>query len=265
LSVSTSPDLARLGLDESHVELTLGEIARVVLLGGGRLVYGGHLDPGGYTAFLHGELDKYGRPASLLICLPWQVHRELALDELEQAGQSLGVKGEIEYLAPDGAPISAGADRGPAPEPVDDPELRRYALSGMRRHVTELCDARVLVGGKRTGFDGVMPGLIEEATLAIAGRQPVFLAGGFGGATHDAAAALGLPVDGWPRLADQEAEWIAVLDDAAAGAEFEPEQNGLAREENLRLAASHRPSDIATLVAVGLGRLRERGELGSTS
>jgi hypothetical protein len=33
-------------------------------------------------------------------------------------------------------------------------------------------------------------------------------------------------------------------------------KNGLSDEENRRLAASHRSSDIAALVSLGLGRLR---------
>jgi len=33
-------------------------------------------------------------------------------------------------------------------------------------------------------------------------------------------------------------------------------KNGLGDDENRRLAASHRPSDIAALVSLGLGRLR---------
>ena len=36
-------------------------------------------------------------------------------------------------------------------------------------------------------------------------------------------------------------------------------KNGLSDDENRRLAASHRPSDIATLVSLGLGRLRNAG------
>lgn len=262
LSVSTSPDLARLGLHESHVELTLGELTRVVILGAGRLVYGGHLDPGGYTAFLQGELDKYGRPRCLLVCLPWPIHRELALDELQRAEAMLGVNGEIEYLTVDGTPGAPDADRGAAPVPVDDPALRASALTAMRHHVTGVCDARVLVGGKRDGFQGKMPGVIEEAILAIRAAQPIFLAGGFGGATHDAAAALGLPVEGWPQLAPERGPWLDTLTAAARETGHDPTSNGLTEAENVRLSATHRPSDIATLVAAGLGRLRREGRLG---
>jgi hypothetical protein len=64
ISVSKSPDLARLGLLEAHFRLALGEIARVVLVSGGGLIYGGHLNPEGYTAFLVSRvinsLRKYG-------------------------------------------------------------------------------------------------------------------------------------------------------------------------------------------------------------
>lgn len=262
LSVSTSPDLARLGLHESHIELTLGELARVVILGGGRLVYGGHLEPGGYTAFLQGELEKYGRPGSLLVCVPWPIHRELALIELQRAEAMLGVKGEIEYLSGEGIPGAPDANRGAAPVPVDDPDLRASALTAMRRHVTDVCHARVLVGGRRDRFQGKMPGVIEEAILAIRAAQPIFLAGGFGGATHDVAAALGLPVEGWPQLAPERGPWLDTLTEAVREAGYELMLNGLTEAENLRLSATHRPSDIATLVAVGLGRLRRNGRSG---
>jgi hypothetical protein len=56
LSVSDSPDLGKLGLLESHFRMALGEIGRCVLIANGRLVYGGHLDPSGYAAFLAREL-----------------------------------------------------------------------------------------------------------------------------------------------------------------------------------------------------------------
>jgi hypothetical protein len=263
LSISGSPDLGRLGLGEVHVELALGEVTRSVLLAGGRLVYGGHLEPEGYTAFLISELEKYGHPKRpLVVCLAWQEHRERSLDELEAAEHALDVRGKIEYLALDGATVDKAADRDEAPVPVKDPELRARALTAMRRHVTELCDARVLMGGRREGFQGTLPGVIEEARLAIEAGQPVFFAGGFGGAVHDAAQTLGLGVDGWPKFSPESRDWHDALCRTAEEAGWEPTSNGLTHSENLRLAATHRPSDVATLVALGLGRLVRDGKLG---
>lgn len=255
LSVSDSPDLGRLGLAELHLRLALGEITRSVLIAGGGLVYGGHLEAGGYTAFLQSELEKYGRSDQpLLVCLAWQEHRERSVDELVAAEEALGMLGAIRYLSPDGELVDKRENRDESPQPVDDPQLRSAALTGLRRHLTEVCDARVLIGGRREGFQGAMPGVIEEASLAVRARQPMFLAGGFGGATHDAASALGLQVERWPRPADGP-EWLSSLVRASEGSDWSPELNGLSREENLRLAATHRPSDVAALVALGLGRL----------
>lgn len=263
LSISVSPDVERLGLAPLHVELALGEVTRTVLLAGGRLVYGGHLDPGGYTAFLQSELEKYGRrDRPLTVCLAWQEHRELALSELEAAEQDLSLLGRIEYLAPDGSEMDKADGRGEAPLPVEDPEFRAQALTSLRRHLTGLCDARVLIGGKREGFQGAMPGVIEEALLAIAAGQPAFFAGGFGGATYDAAKQLGLGVEGWPAFGcSAPSDWISNLESTVSEAGWVPESNGLTRDENRLLAATHRPSDVATLVAVGLGRLARDDKL----
>jgi hypothetical protein len=261
LSISGSPDLARLGLTEVHVELTLGEVARSVLLGGGGLVYGGHLDPEGYTAFLQSELEKYSRAdRPLLVCLAWQEHRERALTELEAAEAQLGIRGKIEYLSPDGSPVDKAADRDDAPVPVEDRSLRAEALTSMRRYLRDVSDARVVIGGRRDGFQGAMPGVIEETLLAVEAGQPLFLAGGFGGAAYDAAAELGLGVEDWPQMREGYDDWLASIAATAKRAEWKPESNGLTREENLRLAATHRPSDVSTLVALGLGRLRRQGE-----
>ena len=46
-------------------------------------------------------------------------------------------------------------------------------------------DARIVIGGKREGFRGAMPGIFEEVLFALERRQPLYLAGGFGGATLD--------------------------------------------------------------------------------
>jgi len=269
VSVSDTPDLARLGLGEIHLRLALGEIARVVLLGGGHLVYGGRLDPEGYTAFLQGELEKYARrDQPLLICLAWQEHRELALAELEAAERELGLYGRIVYLDDDGTPIGAGDGRGEAPTPISDAATRARALTALRHHLVSETDARFLVGGRRSGFQGAMPGVIEEALIAIQARQPVFLAAGFGGVAWDAARVLGLITSDWPDLSESSvdaahADGLAALEQAARAAEWSARANGLSDDENLRLAASHRPSEIASLVALGLGRLRSTGALGA--
>ena len=143
---------------------------------------------------------------------------------------------------------------------VAEPELRAKALTGLRRYMAAQTSARLVVGGRRSGYQWVMPGVVEEALLAVEAGHPVFLAGGFGGATADVARALGLGVPDWPELRSESdtghEDGVRALERAARQHGWSPESNGLNEEENLRLAASHRASDVASLVALGLGRLR---------
>ncbi len=268
VSVSDSPDLARLGLDESHVRIALGELARAVLVAGGELAYGGRLDPAGYTAFLQGELERYAQrhDQPLVVYLAWQEHRALSLAELDAADTNLGMHGRIVCLDAKGAPIDASEERGDAPEPVEDPAIRAHALTCLRRRLAQETGARVALGGRRSGFQGAMAGIVEELLIAIEAGQPVFLAAGFGGATWDAARALGLLSAEWPDLAGPAAEidarhadGLAELLEAARGAGWHATSNGLDEQENRRLVASHRASEVASLVALGLGRLHAAG------
>jgi len=63
-------------------------------------------------------------------------------------------------------------------------------LSHMRAEITKRTHARVVLGGKPHSFRGIMPGIVEEALLAVRNRQPLFVFGGFGGAAGLVAHAL---------------------------------------------------------------------------
>lgn len=263
ISVSESPDLARLGLTELHFRLAVGEIARCVLVSGGCLAYGGRLAPDGYTAFLAQELQKYGRrDRPLLVCLAWQEHRGMSLTAFEASRTDLGLFGQIVCLDPDGNEIDPAAGRSEQPQTIDDPALRGRSLTALRRYMAGRTDGRILIGGRRRGFQGDMPGLAEEALISLAAGRPLYLAGGFGGVTLDAAVALGVDDGAWlPQRANAPAEdprFVSAIDRLKAltsSASWTGLGNGLSGEENRRLAASHRPSEIAALVSLGLGRL----------
>lgn len=51
-------------------------------------------------------------------------------------------------------------------------------------------DARIVLGGKVEGYRGFIPGIFEEALLSLEKRRPLYLLGGFGGATEVLAEAL---------------------------------------------------------------------------
>jgi hypothetical protein len=263
LSVSESPDLGRLGLVDAHLRSALGEIARAVLDGGGRLAYGGHLRPDGYTAFLVQELERQYQHENLIqLCLAWPVHREMSAAQLRAAEDERPLAARITYLDLEGQPIDPLSGRGEEPEPVTSEDTAR-GLTAMRRFMTQLSHARVLLGGKRSGFTGRLPGLVEEALLALDAGIPLYMAAGFGGATLDIARALGLPADWFPWAGDEDgdeqlAEGRRLLAEFATRPGWSLPANGLDDDENRQLASTHRPGVIASLVSRGVGRLAQR-------
>lgn len=265
ISVSQSEDLARLGLLESHFRVALGEITRAVLVSGGGIVYGGRLDPEGYTTFMVTELQRYARrDRPMLSCLAWHEHRVLPLSELDRFRQDLGLFGRLVCLDVEGEPVAMDHDRGEAGQRVNDQRTRQRALAGLRRFMSHEQRGRVFLGGRKRMFDGAFPGLIEEALASLRAGQPVYLAGGFGGMTLDIARALDADSADWlptsdDALPDEPAlvKGMNALRTFAASADYTGLNNGLSAVENRWLAASHRPADIASLVSLGLGRLGE--------
>ena len=263
LSVSESPDLARLGLTDTHLRLALGEIARAVVTGGGRLAYGGHLHPEGYTTFLVSELERHYRREDLIsLYIAWPVHRAMSVEHLRETMNELPIAARAIYLDLDGEPIDPFSDRDVESEPVSPDDAAR-GLTAMRRNTTAQSNARVLIGGKRQGYTGKLPGLVEEALFAVEAGQPLYLAAGFGGATLDIARALGLDV-AWSRpIEEQERdlwmiEGLGQLATLAAGRGWHIPPNGLSEGENRRLTSSFRPGEIAALISLGVGRLSSR-------
>ena len=261
ISVSERPDLARLGLLETHFRLALGEIARSVIVSGGNLMYGGHLQPDGYTSFLVHELQRYGRrDEPLHVCLAWTEHRKLSKSELSSQEKELGLLGKIICLGESGDIVDPCAERDEAPSPMSDQTTKESSLTSLRDYMTEHTNGRILLGGKLRDFQGSLPGLAEEALLMLEHGKSLYLAGGFGGVTSHIASALGVSTvtaPEYPNSAPPDnrfVEGMRRIREFASGPEWKGLDNGLTDEENQHLASTHRPSEIATLLSLGLGR-----------
>ncbi|PHP52207.1 hypothetical protein BW737_011120 [Actinomyces ruminis] len=133
----------------------------------------------------------------------------------------------------------------------------------MRGVLPHFCDARLLIGGKTVpaskstpdGYVGAIPGIIEEALYTVRAGQPLFIAGGFGGAAavlaHELGIGAGIPVS--------EASLAAVravpayrdaVEEIASG--FDPALTGLDAADLERLATTQRASELAGLIVRGL-------------
>jgi hypothetical protein len=260
LSVSDSADLARLGLSPRHAQLAVGELTRAVLVAGGRVVYGGRIKPSGFTQQLMAEIRRFGTSRhSLTVCLALPEHLKLTGHEIDELDRDLGTWGRLVRLDIEGTPISSTSERLQVGAELA-PDDRARAYSGLRKYMMEITDTRVLVGGQLRGYQGVMPGLVEEAVLSIGRGQPVYVAGGFGGAAALIAQALGSQLDWMPadlpegRNDSDVKGSIDHLVEIAARMERSADEDGLTRSERAQFVASHRPADIASLAVLGMAR-----------
>lgn len=274
VSISEPPDdeLVALGLSSMHLRHTFIEVVRHVLAAGWSVAYGGDLRQSGYTEALFDlvriyEHRKLTGPERVMSYLAWPVWvGRSPQEDVELANVATLVKSP----APPGAPetLPPFAERTPA-----ELFLAARAVSRMRRDMTAGIDRRLVLGGRVYGQIGLVPGVVEEAVLAIDAGVPLYVAGGFGGCGRVIAAALEgatppeLTVDyqlahtsrygelldaaGWQGTTpDLDGIVTRLAETGLAGL-----RNGLDEDDNRRLAHSDDTEQVVALVMRGLHQL----------
>ena len=257
ISISESPDMSVLGLSNSHLRDAMDRLALHLLSSGARLAYGGDLRTHGFTNWLFELVRRYRRETSevqigVTNYLAWPVHIGMKTDELEAISASLAGTGELVCLTQDGRPMDPSRWNQRTPHQPTDEEWGS-GLTAMRCVMRGETHARVVLGGRVTGYKGVMPGIAEEALLSLQKNQPLFLLGGFGGCTRDIAETLGL-VDRW---AGSRPAWPGreKFEDISSDLD-----NGLSDEENATLVRTPHIDQANVLILRGLHRLGLRKE-----
>jgi hypothetical protein len=285
LSVSESADLRALGFDEMHLRDTLIEFTRQLLARDATVAYGGDLRAGGFTQVLFdlvrahnstGTPETY-RPVHNYVA--WPLH--LKVDEDAEA--ELIKVGRLHRVPlPEDLKTDPGVEPGEFLKP--DTKEHRYVwarcLTAMRERMNEQSGARVLMGGKVSGYTGKYPGLLEEAYLALRASKPLFLLGAFGGCAR---AVIELVEGGDPESLTQDFQtrdeaYKQLVEDYNSRAAARPElgleqidyesvgrafreagpaglRNGLDAGDNRRLFHAVDPDEIIHLVLKGLANL----------
>lgn len=252
LSVSESADLATLGLSERHCRLVVAEVTRAILLAGGTVVYGGRLEPEGYTRVLLDEIQRFKEgTASIEIVLAEPEFRNTSAEKLNAINQRLGTLGRLRLVDHRGVELSLRDKSRPA-----DDFSAADAYTAMRRFVASVTSARIVVGGQLAGFEGSEPGVIEEARLSLEAGAELYIAGGYGGAAALLVTAVRGHTPGWmpqdfPRHAADPSVQSA-LDRFRMVNAMKAGGNALSATDARVLEASHRPGDIATTVTRAL-------------
>jgi hypothetical protein len=175
LSISDCYDLQARGFGEVHLVEAMLELTRHVMLRSGTVAYGGDLRTGGFTEHLFELTTRIAsdREGVVHSYLAWPTYLGLVqarVDELSPA---------VEF---DRLPEVTGVlDRTQAPTGPGAMLIWARNLTAMRAQMAGKAAARVILGGRVAGARGAMPGIVEEALLAIELGRPLFVLGGFGG------------------------------------------------------------------------------------
>lgn len=185
ISVSNNDELELLGLSQQHLKDISIEIARYLIANGATLLYGGNLEREGFT-HLFSELSyqyKYLKDRKLRFVNYFSFPIARTLTDKDKAG-FLTKQVEIKILkVPEKlSEINEQRDYYPNSNVVDR-YIYAECFTDMRIKISQDSDARIILGGKQKNFSGYLPGIFEETYFSLKANNPIYLLGGFGGAT----------------------------------------------------------------------------------
>lgn len=286
VSMSQNEDIEALGLRTKHLELVVAEVAQMMLLSGGCITYAGaigtHIPD--LTAAVLKVIRKYIEETKLeqhrlkhdnkdapqtpihsgdmfkltVPCI--SIRNKKTLKTLVDTAKTFASTGTIQLLDENGIirPI-----RNAKPWKNKTHKQTSTTLNKIRKELPRYCDARLVIGGKtipaaidpHNGYLGDFPGIIEESLYTVRNKQPLFIAGGFGGAAAILAHLLGIS-DNIPIAAEATAaieinrrykNAITEIRDL-----YDRQLSGLDDEDLRRLTTTQRASELAGLVIKGI-------------
>jgi hypothetical protein len=207
VSLSGAPDADRYGGSDLHLATMAHDLALYLLLSGHRLLYGGVLGHGavGPSGCAPGDAVNYVERLMELVerhsplardlgrslqpvenWLAWPLYEELTEDQRNKyQGNRMTL---TQVPPPDDLNVEdqfAVDESGRYPDDVPRWRYNRArGLTKMRFDSTAAASARVAMGGKLNGYVGLLPGVAEEALITLQANKPLYLLGGFGGATR---------------------------------------------------------------------------------
>lgn len=188
ISVSENDELPSLGIGgEVLKDLTI-ELTRHIIKAGGHLVYGGDLRQDGYTELFKELSNQYGQKEKsdsdvvyIDNYLAWPLYNNLTLEEKADYLNS-----RIQLIPAEAGDNVTEEEKSVFVPPCSLENRLKWAtsLTSMRKQMSKVTNARIVISGRTSEFKGYMAGVAEEFLIAIENNQPVYLIGGFGGVAH---------------------------------------------------------------------------------
>lgn len=189
ISEPSKEEMIEIGQNKSHLSILSQDIARYLIARRAQLIYGGDLRPGGFTEFLFNEAKILksklnDQTFNIINYIAWPIYEnddeELKLWKAEY--HEIAEMREVKYDT-DVSDLIINENTFLPPTTRQNLYVWSKCLTKMRKEMIDECNVRICAGGRKTGYKGIMPGVLEEILIAIEKGLPVFLLGGFGGVT----------------------------------------------------------------------------------
>ncbi len=179
------------GQNESHLLRLSQYMANYILGRGATLIYGGDFRKGGYTEQLLQEaqiLKDRLKTKNIYLknYVAWPIYLADTLEAKKWIAKYCDLL-EIKEIPIDEtvSDLIETNKKFLPPDTVDNCYVWSKSLTKMRYEMIKDCNARICAGGKKIGYKGKMPGILEEIIIASELGCPLYLLGGFGGIVHD--------------------------------------------------------------------------------
>lgn len=281
--------LARFGLNSQHIVYALTELFQLIFIHGGSIIYGGRIfpdkdSPGDLISHMVKEADRYkaeiehqqrmnevGMLAENHLAgnsdetmqeqvfvnyMPWGSFAQTSEHTIREQLDSIRADGAIYVITGDGKKLDIGQAFDLLHSVTDVPSRNSpEMLTSMRTNIVNDSDMRILVGGLISAPDSPkVSGTLEEACLTVESNKPLYIAGGYGGIGALLARELGIVADSCfppiPRLDRLSKQDQAIIDRIKRV--WRPTLDGLSRNERRRMALTHRPSEMISLMLTGI-------------
>ena len=184
-------DLYRLGQNVRHLKELSAVLCNYLLNADASLIFGGDLRDDGFTENLMEEARRVQEKTKVLYgvvknYLAWPLYLQdkerlttwqakyvglLDLKQVSIADEVVNLLDNKEEFVP---PIT-----------IEQRYAWSSSLTKMRQEMIADCDVRICAGGRRSGYKGCMPGVLEEILIAMEQNKIIYLLGGFGGVVAD--------------------------------------------------------------------------------
>jgi hypothetical protein len=222
------------------------EISRYILNAGGKILYGGSGSRDGYVNLFSQISEKYGKikvdsegkdvpesEAYIYNYYAWPYMNALSDDDMAYLKH-------CHLCAKQIYPNGISEEQKKLIPSTQDEEGKKQIISSLSHMRDVRCrEARafIIVGGKTNGSLTPIPGILEEYIKARATKKPIYLLGGFGG---EAA------------LISQSVISRETIIESIQNDTYESLNNGLNKEENIRLLLSTNVFEIIRLIIRGM-------------